>query len=98
MTPSRDVEAHPEGQARLAHRWARRHDDEIADGEALGVVVDLAEAGRDPAHLEWPLHAIGEVLVVGLQRGGDMAQLRIRRFVAEGEETLLGSVERERNV
>ena len=37
------VEGHREPQARLADRGARRDDDEVAGGEALGVEVDLAE-------------------------------------------------------
>src|SRR2546426_10547460 len=57
-----------------------------------------AAAGRDPAYLERSLHAVGEMLVVGLQRGRDVTQLRVCRFVAEREEPLLGAVGRGRDV
>src|SRR5438105_31011 len=76
MAAPSDVEAHPEGEARLPDGGSRREDDEVADGKALGVVVDLAEPRRDAAHLERTLHAVGEVLVVRLERRGDVSQRR----------------------
>ena len=38
------------------------------------------------------------MFVVGLERCSDVAKLRIRRFIAQREEPLLGAVERERDV
>ena len=94
----RDAEAHPKREARLANRRPRREDDEVAGGEALGVVIDLAETRGNAADLERPLHALGQVLVVRLQRRGDVPQLRVGGLVAQREEPLLGAVERERDV
>ena len=98
MAAACDVEAHPEREARLSDGRPGREHDEVADREPFRVVVDLPESRRDPAHLERTLHAVGEVLVVGLKRGGDVAELRICRLVAKREESLLGAVEREGDV
>ena len=98
MPAARHVVCHPEGEARLPDRRTCREDDEVAGGEALGVIVELAEPRRDPREVERPLHSLGQVLVVGLQRRGDVPQLGVGRFVAEREEPLLGTVEGERDV
>src|SRR6266481_5897240 len=89
------VEGHREAQARLADRGARRDDDEVAGGEALGVEVDLAETGRDTAHFVRSLHPLTQVVEVLLQRGLDVSELRVRGFVAQREDALLGAIERE---
>jgi len=82
-----------EPQAGLPDRRARGDDRQIPAGEALRVRVDLAEARRDPAHLERVLHPLGDVVVVLHQRGLDMPQLRVDRVVAQAEDPLLRPVE-----
>ena len=92
------VEGHREREARLADRRACRDDDEIAGGEALGVEVDLAEARGDAAHFVRLLHPLTQVVEVLLQRRLDVPELRVRGFVAQREDALLGAIEYERYV
>jgi len=78
MAALRHVEGHRESEARLADRGARRDDDEVAGGEALGIEVDLAEAGRDAADLVRSLHPLTQVVEVLLQGGLDVPELGVR--------------------